>query len=130
MYVTKNYMTDSGDKLVIGGTLEVEDGATVVGLTAAVVVDNLTTEDAEKALSAKQGKVLKTLVDGAVAAADIADDLVTDDATKVLSAKQGKALADRVAVNVPLAAGEAPTKAEFDALITALITAGLMADGE
>ncbi len=28
----KNYMTDGGDKLVIGGTLEVQSGAMVMGL--------------------------------------------------------------------------------------------------
>jgi len=37
-------------------------------------------------------------------------------------------LEGKVAVNVPVASGEAPTKAEFDALITALINAGLMAE--
>lgn len=31
-YVTKNYSTDGGDTLVIGGTLKVEAGATVEGL--------------------------------------------------------------------------------------------------
>ena len=34
----------------------------------------------------------------------------------------------RQAANVALAADEAPTKAEFDALINALVEAGLMAD--
>ena len=32
-YNTKNYLTDNGDELVIGGTLTVSDGATVTGLT-------------------------------------------------------------------------------------------------
>ena len=31
-YITKNYSTDGGDTLVIGGTLKVEAGATVEGL--------------------------------------------------------------------------------------------------
>lgn len=123
----KNYMTDGGDKWVVGGTLEVNESATVTGITVAVVVDNLTTDDATKALSAKQGKALKTLVDTKVATADIVNDLTTGGETVPLSAEQGKTLASRVAANVPLAVGEAPTKAEFDALITALIGAGLMA---
>lgn len=32
---SKNYSTDGGDKLVIGGTLEIADGATVTGLETA-----------------------------------------------------------------------------------------------
>lgn len=37
---------------------------------------------------------------------------------------------DLLIPNVPKAAGEAPTKAEFDALIDALVQAGLMAPAE
>ena len=35
-YNTKNYQ-ENGEKLVIGGTLEIEDGATVTGLPAAEI---------------------------------------------------------------------------------------------
>lgn len=31
-YTCKNYMTEGGDKTVIGGTLEILEGATVTGL--------------------------------------------------------------------------------------------------
>ena len=31
-YTTKNYMEQGGDKWVIGGTLEIKEGATVTGL--------------------------------------------------------------------------------------------------
>ena len=41
-FVTKNYTTDGGDKLVIGGTLEIKEGASVTGITTATIVDNLT----------------------------------------------------------------------------------------
>ena len=58
------------------------------------IVDNLTTDDATKVLSAKQGKVLKELADLKIAISSIADNLTTNDATKVLSAKQGKKLND------------------------------------
>jgi len=44
--------------------------------------------------------------------------------------QQITALEGRVAVNVAEASGGAPTKAEFDALLTALINAGLMAEAE
>ena len=32
----KNYLADGGDRLVIGGTLEIQEGASVTGLPAAV----------------------------------------------------------------------------------------------
>jgi hypothetical protein len=32
LYNSKNYSTDGGDKLVIGGTLQIEQGAKVIGL--------------------------------------------------------------------------------------------------
>ena len=59
MYSPKNYKADGGDKLVIGGTLEIKTGASVTGITTATIVDNVTTNDATKALSAKQGYDLK-----------------------------------------------------------------------
>lgn len=34
-YNAKNYMEQGGDKLVIGGTLEIQEGASVTGLPAA-----------------------------------------------------------------------------------------------
>ena len=42
-YNAKNYMTDGGNRLVIGGTLEVEDGATVIGIEGASLPDATTT---------------------------------------------------------------------------------------
>lgn len=97
MYNTKNYMEQGGEKTVIGGTLEILDGASVTGMTTATIVDNLTTDDATKALSAKQGKALKTLIDGKTAA---------NQAASVEAAS--------------------PTVAEFNALLTKLKAAGLM----
>jgi Head fiber protein. len=34
-YTTKNYTTDGGDKTVIGGTLEMKEGAVLLGLPQA-----------------------------------------------------------------------------------------------
>ena len=113
-YNTKNYTEQGGDKTVIGGTLEVKAGATVTGIAAASIVDNLTSDATDRALSAKQGKALKTLVDAKYTAAN---------ATTVAA---GLVM---MSANVAKAVGAAPTKAEFDALIDALITAGLMAAG-
>lgn len=111
-YNTKNYTEQGGEKTVIGGTLEILAGASVTGITTATIVDNLTSDDAAKALSAKQGKALKTLVDAKYTAAN---------------ATTAAAGLVKMAANVAGAAGEAPTKAEFDALIAALTAAGLMA---
>lgn len=91
-YNAKNYTEQGGEKTVIGGTLEVADGATVTGIAAASIVDNVTSTDTDKALSANQGKVLKTLVDAKVATAAIVNDVTTGGVAVPLSAEQGKSL--------------------------------------
>lgn len=53
------------------------------------IIDNTSTNDNTKVLSAKQGKLLN---DNKVAKSEIVDDTSTDDATKPLSARQGKSL--------------------------------------
>lgn len=60
-------------------------------LTQSDVVNNLMDESELKPLSAKQGKLLKAIIDALVV-----DNLVTNDETKALSAKQGKNLADNI----------------------------------
>lgn len=62
---------------------------TIGGATSVDVVDNLTTADADKALSANMGKKLN---DEKLASADVINDLTTNDSKKALSAAQGKAL--------------------------------------
>jgi len=112
MYNAKNYTEQGGEKTVIGGTLEVSAGASVTGITTATIVDNLTSDDATKALSAKQGKALKTLVDAKYTATN---------ATTAVSGlvKQSALVAEAV--------GATPTAVEFKALLDALKTAGIMA---
>ena len=56
------------------------------------VYNKLDRTSAGKVLDARQGKALKTLIDGCLTADDIEDSLDSDSATKALSAKQGKAL--------------------------------------
>lgn len=58
-------------------------------LTQSDVVNSLGDESELKPLSAKQGMILKTILDALVV-----DDTTTDDGTKALSARQGKAIAD------------------------------------
>ena len=127
----KNYKTDGGDRLVIGGTLEIKAGASVTGLTTATIADNLTTNDAGKALSAKQGVAIKALVDAKVAKSDIVNDLTTGGEAVPLSAEQGKTLAARVCENQAASTEEtSPTVEEFNALLVKLKAAGLMLGNE
>lgn len=109
-----NYTEQGGAVTHIGGTLAIETGASVTGMTTATIVDALTSDDATKALSAKQGKALKTLVDAKYTAAN-----ATTAAAGLV--KQSAAVAE--------AAGANPTAAEFKALLDALKAAGIMASG-
>lgn len=71
---------------------------TIGGGTSVDVVDNLTTADADKALSANMGKKLN---DEKLASADVINDLTTNDAKKALSAAQGKKLQDEKISDAP-----------------------------
>lgn len=62
---------------------------TIGGGTSVDVVDNLTTDDSEKALSANMGKKLN---EDKLAIGDVVNNLTTNDAKKALSAAQGKVL--------------------------------------
>lgn len=75
------YIYDTTKGWVANGTIG--NGASVD------VVDNLTTANSEKALSANMGKKLQ---DEKLASADVINNLTTNDAKKALSAAQGKAL--------------------------------------
>lgn len=57
--------------------------------TAVEVVNNLTTNDGTKALSAAQGVALKALADTKLAVSDVVDNVVTQNSTQALSATQG-----------------------------------------
>lgn len=61
------------------------------GASVVEIIDNLLSESPDKALSAKQGKALKELID-AIHIPEIVDDLTTGGSGKALSAEQGKAL--------------------------------------
>ena len=71
---------------------------TIGGGTSVDVVDNLTTADADKALSANMGKKLN---DEKLASADVVNNLTTNDAKKALSAAQGKKLQDEKVEDAP-----------------------------
>ena len=111
-YNTLNYTEQGGAKTVIGGTLEIADGASVTGITTATLVNDLTTGGADKALTAEQGKTLKTAVDAKYTAAN---------------ATASTAGLVKMAANVPQSAeATSPTTAQFNALLTALKAAGIV----
>lgn len=110
MYNAKNYNEQGAEKLVIGGTLEVLDGATVTGITGVSAAAKATVLGGIKAATKGAGDTVEVKIDSSTSKLYVP----TYPVAKV---------ADKVAE----AAGEAPTKAEFDALIAALVAAGLMA---
>lgn len=112
MRTAKNYNEAGGDKTVIGGTLEISDGASVTGITTATIVDSLTSTDTDKALSAAQGKALKD-------AADTLAMTVSDKLTATAAANQADSTEET-----------SPTVAEFNALLAALKASGLMVADE
>ena len=102
-HMPKNYNTDGGDKLVIGGTLEVKEGATVIGIADATT---LPIAAADVLGCVKVGDGL-TITDG------------------VLSADGITPAANQEAVEATAELADVITA--FNALLTALETAGLMA---
>ena len=83
------------------------DGINAGKINFSDIVDDLTTNNAEKPLSAKQGKVLNDKIVQEISdrqtndnlkvdKSSIADNLTTNDNTKVLSAKQGKVLDEKI----------------------------------
>ncbi len=71
---------------------------TISSGTSVDVVDNLTTADADKALSANMGKKLN---DEKLAIANVVNNLTTNDTKKALSAAQGKKLQDEKISDAP-----------------------------
>lgn len=74
------------------------DNGTIGGGTSVDVVDNLTTGDADKALSANMGKKLN---EDKLAIGDVVNNLTTNDSKKALSAAQGKKLQDEKVEDAP-----------------------------
>ena len=106
-YNTLNYTEQGGEKTVIGGTLEVKDGATVTGITGVVAAATSSAIGGIKAATKGAGDTVEVKIDTT--------------SSKLYAPTYPKAAL------VAEAAGEAPTAAEFKALLDALIAAGLMA---
>lgn len=125
MYNTKNYTEQGGDKTVIGGELEILEGATVTGLADVTTAATATVLGGVKAATKSAGDTVECKIDGTGKKLYVPTYPVLPEAATTATAGIVKQVA-----NVAVAAGAAPTKAEFDALIAALIAAGVMAAGE
>ena len=124
-YNAKNYMAQGGDRLVIGGTLEIQEGASVTGLPPAAVA--VATEEALGGVLAAAKAETDTLE------AKIGEDHKLYVPPYTLPAAEAAALG-----GVLLAANQAASTAmelsglvtEFNTLLAALKAAGIMAADE
>ena len=124
-YNAKNYMAQGGDRLVIGGSLEIQEGASVTGLPPAVVA--VATEEVLGGVLAVAKAETDTLE------AKIGEDHKLYVPPYTLPAAEAAALG-----GVLLAANQAASTAtelsglvtEFNTLLAALKAAGIMAADE
>ena len=103
-HVTKNFFTDNGDELVIGGKFTVLEGATVEGLSGGGSTYTLPTASADTLGGVKIGDGL-TITDGVLSANGVTP-----------AAYQAASEATTIAA----------LKEDFNALLAALKTAGLV----
>ena len=135
-YNCKNYKTDGGNTTIIGGKLKLEEGATLEGMASAttspatastlglVKVGSNIDVSAQGAISVKtasgSNKGVVQIGSGlAVESGVVSLDAPDADADTKGLVLQGVAVAD--------AAGDAPTAAEFKALLDSLRNAGIIA---
>ena len=124
-YNAKNYMAQGGDRLVIGGTLEIQEGASVTGLPPAVVA--VATEEALGGVLAAVKAETDTLE------AKIGEDHKLYVPPYTLPAAEAAALGGvLLAANqaASAAADVAALTADFNTLLVALKAAGIMAADE
>ena len=107
-YNTKNYTEQGGDKTVIGGTLEIKDGATVTGITGVAATASAVALGGIKAATKGAGDTVEVKIDAT-------------------SSKLYVPTYPKAAPVAEAAEEAAVTAAEFKALLDALVAAGLMA---
>ena len=118
-YNAKNYTEQGAEKTVIGGTLEILDSAEVIGLTDLATSASASTLGGIKAATKGAGDTVEVKIDTTSNKLYVPAYPTTATAATAGLVKQ--------AATVAAAAGDTPTKAEFNALITALIAAGIIA---
>lgn len=119
---SKNYLKDGGDTTVIGGKLEVLEGATVTGLTETAAAASATALGGVKAATKGAGDTVECKIDGTSSKLYVP----TYPVLPVAATAETAGLVKQ-AVNVAEAAGANPTAAEFKALLDALIASGVIA---
>ena len=123
-YNTKNYTEQGGEKTVIGGTLEIKEGASVTGLSAdPLLVATEETLGGVKAAAADEGDTVEIKIgeDGKLYAPTYPTD-ATESVSGLLkmAANQADSIAEDTATLVT----------DFNALLAKLKAAGLMAADE
>ena len=78
------------------GVYVCKDGDLVLLSDKTEVINSLTSDRTDAALSAAQGKALKSQVDAKLNKSDVVNSLTSTDTAKALSAAQGKALNDKL----------------------------------
>lgn len=127
-YNVKNYTEQGGEKTVIGGEIVIDgkitvtDGGEVAGITGVAGAATATALGGIKAAASAAGDTVEVKIDAAssklyVPTYPVLPEEATAEAAGIV----------KQATNVAEAAGEAPTAAEFKALLDALIAAGIMA---
>lgn len=130
-YNAKNYTEQGGEKTIIGGTIEVSgtltvaDGATVTGITGVAATADADTLGGIKAAAKGAGDTVEVKIDATSSKLYVPTYPVVPEAATTEAAGTVKQSA-----NVAEATGDAPTAAEFNALLDALIAAGIMAAAE
>ncbi len=123
-YSTKNYTEQGGEKTVIGGTLEIKEGASVTGLSAnPLLVATEETLGGVKAAAADEGDTVEIKIgeDGKLYAPTYPTDATESVSGLVkMAANQADSIAEDTATLVTY----------FNALLDKLKAAGLMAADE
>jgi len=123
-YNTKNYTEQGGEKTVIGGTLEIKEGASVTGLSAdPLLVATEETLGGVKASAAGEGDTVEIKIgeDGKLYAPTYPTDATESVSGLVkMAANQADSIAEDTATLVT----------DFNALLAKLKAAGLMAADE
>lgn len=123
-YNTKNYTEQGGEKTVIGGTLEIKEGASVTGLSAdPLLVATEETLGGVKAAAAGEDDTVEVKIgeDGKLYAPTYPTD-ATESVSGLVKAAANQA--DSIAEDT------ATLVTDFNALLAKLKAAGLMADQE
>lgn len=88
------YFSSDTNTIIFNGTMRTNPTPDLsLVLKKTDIIDNTSTNDNTKVLSAKQGKLLN---DTKLNKTDVINNLTNDDATKPLSARQGKFLSDKI----------------------------------